>query len=71
MSEEEAGLAAADGFARLCREMKMPATLRQVGVPKEGLERIAAATLHNQALSTNPKPITGVGPIVKVLRDAW
>ena len=71
MSAEEAGLAAADGFARLCREMEMPATLRQVGVPEEGLERIAAATLHNQALSTNPKPITGVGPIMKVLRDAW
>ena len=71
MSAEEAGLAAALGFVQLCRELKMPATLRQVGVPEDGLELIAAATLHNQALATNPKPITEVGPILKLLRDAW
>ena len=71
MGAEEAGLAAADGFVQLCRELRMSATLRQAGVPEEGLELIAAATLHNQALATNPKPITGVDPIMKVLRDAW
>ena len=32
---------------------------------------IAAATLHDRSLSTNPKPITDAGPIMDVLRAAY
>jgi alcohol dehydrogenase len=71
LSDEEAGLAAADAVDRLCRQLNIPATLREVGVPEEGLEIIAAATLHDRALATNPKPITDAGPIMTVLRSAW
>jgi alcohol dehydrogenase len=71
MSPEDAGLAAADGVARLCRELGMPATLRDVGVPEEGLELIASATLHDRGLATNPKPVADAAPIMTVLRDAW
>ena len=71
LSDEEAGLAAADAVDRLCRQLKIPATLREVGVPEEGLELIAAATLHDRALATNPKPIADAGPIMTVLRAAW
>ena len=71
MTAEEAGLAAADAVARLCRDLDMPATLRDVGGPEEGLEFIAAATLHDRGLATNPKPVSDAGPIMTVLRDAW
>jgi alcohol dehydrogenase class IV len=71
LSDEEAGLAAADAVDRPCRQLNIPATLREVGVPAEGLELIAAATLHDRALATNPKPIADAGPIMSVLRSAW
>ena len=71
MTDEEAGLAAADAVDNLCRELGLPRTLREVDVPEDGLEFIAAATLHDRSLSTNPKPITDSGPIMEVLRAAF
>jgi alcohol dehydrogenase class IV len=67
----QAGLAAADAVAALCRDLGLPATLREVDVPEAGLERIAAATLHDRGLATNPKPITDAAPILDVLHRAW
>ena len=49
----------------------MLSTLREVGVPEEGLELIASATLHDRSLATNPKPVSDAGPIMSVLREAW
>ena len=71
MTDEEAGLAAADAVDGLCRELELPRTLREVDVPEDGLEYIAAATLHDRSLSTNPKPVTDAGPIMAVLRAAY
>ena len=71
MSQEEAGLAAADAVAELCVRLGIPSTLRQVGVPEEGLELIASATLHDRGLATNPKAILDAEPILSVLRNAW
>lgn len=71
MSAEQAGLAAADGVAQLCRELGLPESLREVGVPEQGLENIAAASMHDRGLATNPMPIFDPGPIMRVLRDAW
>ena len=71
MSDEEAGLAAADAVDGLCRELGLPRTLREAGVPEEGLEYIAAATLHDRSLSSNPKPVRDAGPIMEVLRAAY
>ena len=71
MTDEEAGLAAAEAVDALCRELGLPRTLREVDVPEEGLEYIAAATLHDRGLSTNPKPVSDAGPIMEVLRAAY
>ncbi len=71
MTDEEAGLAAAEAVDGLCRELELPRTLREAGVPEEGLEYIAAATLHDRSLSTNPKPVRDAGPIMEVLRAAY
>jgi len=71
MTDLDAGMAAADGVDQLCRTLGLPERLRDAGVPEEGLELIAAATLHDRGLATNPKPISDAGPIMSVLRDAW
>ena len=65
------GLAAADAVDGLCRTLELPRTLREVDVPEDGLALIAAATLHDRSLSTNPKPINDAGPIMDVLRAAY
>ena len=71
MTDEAAGLAAADAVDALCRELGLPRTLREVDVPEDGLEFIAAATLQDRSLSTNPKLVTDAGPIMEVLRAAF
>ena len=71
MTDEDAGLTAADAVDALCRDLGLPRTLREVDVPEDGLEFIAAASLHDRSLSTNPKPITDAGPIMEVLRAAF
>ncbi len=71
MTDEEAGLAAADAVDELCRELGLPRTLREVGVPEDGLEYIATATLQDRSLSTNPKTVIDAGPIMEVLTAAY
>jgi alcohol dehydrogenase class IV len=71
MTPQAAGLAAADAVTQLCQQLGLPARLREVDVPQEGLAAIAAATLHDRALATNPKPIADAEPILRVLREAW
>jgi alcohol dehydrogenase class IV len=71
MSPSAAGLAAAEAVAQLCHHLGLPARLRDVDVPPEGLEAIAAATLHDRALATNPQPIGDAEPILHVLCAAW
>ena len=71
MTDDEAAHAAADGVESLRRSLGLPDRLRDVGVPEEGLELIASATLHDRALATNPRPVNDAGPIMTVLRDSW
>ena len=71
MTDQQAGMAAADEVDRICRALEIPERLRDVGVPEEGLELIAAATLHDRSLATNPKLVDNAGPIMSVLHDAW
>ena len=71
MSQEQAGRAAADAVAGLCRQLGLPERLRDVDVPEDGLARIATATLHDRALATNPRSISDTAPILEVLRNAW
>ena len=70
-TDEESGLLAAEAVSKLCRNLGLPQRLRDVGVPEEGLELLASATLHDRGLATNPKPISDSGPIMDVLKDAW
>ena len=71
MTDLDAALAAADAVEELRISLGLPGRLRDVGVPEEGLELIAAATLQDRALATNPRPVTDAGPIMTVLRNSW
>jgi alcohol dehydrogenase class IV len=71
MSDLEAAMAAADAVEDLRVSLGLPGRLRDVGVPEEGLELIAAATLHDRALATNPSPVHDAGPIMTILRSSW
>ena len=71
MTDYEAALAAADAVEDLRNSLGLPGRLRDVGVPEEGLELIAAATLKDRSLATNPTPVTDAGPIMSVLRSSW
>lgn len=71
MTDLDAALAAADAVEDLRVSLGLPGRLRDVGVPEEGLELIAAATLQDRALATNPRPVTDAGPIMTVLRNSW
>ena len=71
MTDLDAALAAADAVEDLRNSLGLPGRLRDVGVPEEGLELIAAATLQDRALATNPTPVTDAGPVMAVLRKSW
>ena len=71
MSDIEAALSAAEAVEDLRNSSELPGRLRDVGVPEEGLELIAAATLKDRSLATNPKPVSDAAPIMQVLRDSW
>ena len=71
LSDYDAALAAADAVETLRNSLGLPGRLRDVGVPEEGLELIAAATLQDRALATNPTPVIDAGPIMSVLRSSW
>ena len=71
MTDDEAANSAADQVESLRRSLGLPGRLRDVGVPEEGMELIASATLHDRALATNPRPVVDAGPIMTVLRQAW
>ena len=71
MSDYDAALAAADAVEDLRDSLGLPNRLRDVGVPEEGLELIASATLQDRSLATNPTPVTDAGPVMSVLRSSW
>lgn len=70
-SPREACLAAADAVAALARSLGLPSRLRDVGVPEEGLDAIAQATMLDRQLPSNPRPIAGPADLLPVLRAAW
>jgi alcohol dehydrogenase class IV len=71
ISAEAAGLAAADSILALDREIGMPTTLKEVGVPESDLEACAQVVLGDGAIVYNGKPAFDPAEILMVLRQAW
>jgi maleylacetate reductase len=57
--------------AALIKGMGLPARLREAGVRREDLPRLAGLALQSRAVQSNPKPVTTVEQALGVLEAAW
>ncbi|MFA6035084.1 MAG: iron-containing alcohol dehydrogenase [Myxococcota bacterium] len=71
MTEEQAGLAAADAILAFNVEIGLPTTLKEVGVPESDLEQCAQVVLTDGAIVYNGKPVFDPAEALLVLREAW
>ena len=65
------GEPAAEVLAALIAELGLPRTLRDVGVSADLLERIAAESMHDRWIHTNPRKIDGPATVRGLLDAAW
>ena len=61
---------AADLVARLVRSLKLPGSLREVGIGPEHFEEIAVRALEYVNLRNNPRPLTETKDVIEVLNLA-
>jgi len=66
-----AGTDAADAVARLIADLGQPATLRDAGVERDMLPRIADGAMANFWVRTNPRPIESPDQVMTILEAAW
>lgn len=62
---------AADAVAALVAGLGLPGTLRDVGVKTEQLDEIAAGSMHDRWVHTNPRKIDGPPAVRALLDAAW
>lgn len=65
------GEPAADVLAALIADLGLPRTLRQVGVSADLLDRIAAESMHDRHIHTNPRKIDAAATVRQLLDAAW
>lgn len=70
ISQQEAAEAAVNAMRQFTRKLGHPQRLREVGVPQEGLEACAAATLIEPDIFFNPRP-GDLAEVLKTLQEAW
>ncbi len=61
---------AIERIKELINEVGLPTRLRDVGVPREGLEVIAEACMTDHQIRNNPKPVSQE-ELIGVLKKAW
>jgi maleylacetate reductase len=62
---------AGDAVAALIAGLGLPGTLRDVGVKPEQLDAIAAGSMHDRWIHTNPRKIDGPPAVRALLDAAW
>jgi maleylacetate reductase len=62
---------AGDAAAALIASLGLPATLRDVGVKPDQLDAIAAGSMHDRWVHTNPRKIDGPAAVRSLLDAAW
>ena len=55
----------------LAGKMGLPQKLRQVGIEKTDLPRLARLAFENRTVQNNPKPITDAHQLERLLKEAW
>ena len=70
-SDAEAAAAAADLVLGMNRAMELPLRLRDLGIPRDSLARMAEDALGDFSVYTNPKPIRSASQVLEVLEMAY
>ena len=70
MNDKEAATAAVNAMSDLIKSIGHPQRLRDVGVPADGLEDCATATLSEPPILTNPRP-GDPNEVLKMFQEAW
>ena len=70
-SAVEAAESAADAVAGFFEAIGLPVSLRDVGVPADGIREIAEDAMTDFGLHRNVRPVTGVAELESVLKEAW
>jgi alcohol dehydrogenase class IV len=65
------GEAAADAVADLVRALGQPQRLRDAGVKREQFAAVAAASMQNRWVLSNPQPIRDAQDVIRLLEAAW
>ncbi len=63
--------AAGDAVAALIAGLGLPGTLRDVGVRRDQLDAVAAGSMHDRWVHTNPRKIDGPAAVRSLLDAAW
>jgi len=65
------GMAAGDAVAQLVRALGQPATLREAGVERSQLAKVAEASMQSRWVLSNPRPVRSAGDVMHLLEAAW
>jgi maleylacetate reductase len=65
------GVAAGDAIAELVAALGLPGRLRDVGVRMDQLDQLAAASMHDRWVHTNPRRIDGPAVVRQLLEAAF
>ncbi len=71
MSDEEAGMAAADGIWELTKKMGVPQKLSEVGAKEDMLEPASVLSLSDGSIVYNPKPVFEEEEVLGVFKKAF
>lgn len=71
MSDEAAGLAAAQGVQVLAREVGLPGSFRELGVPETDLAACAEMAMSDGSIVYNAVTVSDSSSALAVLRAAW
>jgi alcohol dehydrogenase class IV len=70
-SDEALAHATFDSVYELIGQLNVPQRLRDVGVNKALLPKLAANMLKSSAVQNNPKPVSTLEDAMSILRAAW
>lgn len=65
------GQPAGDVVGALIRDLGLPTRLLDVGVREDQFDRLAAQSMHDRWLPTNPRRIEGPATVRMLLEQAW
>lgn len=60
-----------DALGAIIHELGLPRSLKEYGIDRDQLQRIATNSLEDGMCRTNPIPITSVEQVMAILEKCW